>query len=157
LKNGVGGYDDPKEGGKSLRMWRTYFQNTQIFGIDIHNKTCPDERRIKIFKGPQGGAIFLVSLAREIGHIDIVIDDDNHINDHILHNFKVLFPRISFQCCVIEDVQTSYQPEDYGGISNDLNQSKTTMGFLHLVDGLNYVEYNIKEHQSKKLIRIFLL
>lgn len=27
LEIGVGGYDDPKAGGESLRMWKTYFPN----------------------------------------------------------------------------------------------------------------------------------
>ena len=148
LEIGVGGYDDPKEGGESLRMWRTYFPNAQIFGIDIHDKSCHNERRIKTFKGSQVDDDFLDSVVKEIGQIDIVIDDGSHVNDHVLHTFKFLFHRINCKWYVIEDVQTSYWPEDYGGTSEDLNNLGTTMGFFkHLVDGLNYVEYKVEGYQ----------
>ena len=33
LEIGIGGYDDPKAGGGSLRMWRRYFPNAQIVGL----------------------------------------------------------------------------------------------------------------------------
>jgi hypothetical protein len=148
LEIGIGGYDNPEEGGGSLRMWRSYFPNARIFGIDIHDKSCHDERRIKTFKGSQVDDVFLDNIIKEIGQVDIVIDDGSHINDHVLHTFKFLFPRIDCQWYVIEDVQTSYWPEDYGGTSENLNDLGTTMGFFkHLVDGLNYVEYKINDYQ----------
>jgi hypothetical protein len=148
LEIGVGGYDDPKEGGESLRMWRTYFPNANIFGIDIHDKTYHDERRIKTFKGSQVDNDFLDSVIKEIGQIDIVIDDGSHINAHVIHTFKYLFPRINCKWYVIEDIQTSYWTDDYGGTSEDLNNLGTTMGFFkHLVDGLNYIEYELEGYQ----------
>src|SRR3954470_20169024 len=33
LEIGIGGYDDPKQGGHSLRMWKAYFPNGKINGI----------------------------------------------------------------------------------------------------------------------------
>src|SRR5262245_54084192 len=38
LEIGIGGYDDPHKGGESLRMWKAYFPNAQIFGLDITDK-----------------------------------------------------------------------------------------------------------------------
>jgi len=35
---GVGDYDDPQTGGKSLRMWKNYFVNGRIHTIDIFAK-----------------------------------------------------------------------------------------------------------------------
>src|SRR5262245_51598009 len=37
---GVGGYDDPRSGGASLRMWRDYLVRSRIVGIDIEEKQC---------------------------------------------------------------------------------------------------------------------
>ena len=51
LEIGVGGYKNPKSGGDSLRMWKTYFPFAQIFGIDIYDKKLLEEKRIKIFQG----------------------------------------------------------------------------------------------------------
>jgi hypothetical protein len=38
LEIGVGGYDNPKAGGESLRMWKQYFPNSMIYGIDYVDK-----------------------------------------------------------------------------------------------------------------------
>ena len=148
LEIGIGGYDDPRGGGESLRMWRTYFPKANIFGIDIYDKACHDERRIKTFKGSQIDDDFLNSVIEEIGQIDLVVDDGSHVNEHVIHTFKYLFPRINCQWYVIEDVQTSYWSENYGGTNKDFNASYTMMGFFKsLVDGLNHVEYQIPEYQ----------
>ena len=51
LEIGVGGYESPTEGGESLRMWKSFFPRSQIYGIDIHDKSALQEKRITIFKG----------------------------------------------------------------------------------------------------------
>jgi hypothetical protein len=143
LEIGIGGYEDPRGGGESLRMWRTYFPNANIFGIDIYEKSCHDERRIKTFKGSQVDDNFLQNVIEEIGQIDIVVDDGSHINEHVIHTFNFLFPRINCQWYVVEDVQTSYW-ENFGGTSEDFNNSRTIMSFFkQLTDGLNHIEYRI--------------
>src|SRR4030042_2529200 len=54
LEIGVGGYEDPRNGGQSLRMWKAYFRKGRIFGIDIYDKSYHDEHRVKTFRGTQG-------------------------------------------------------------------------------------------------------
>lgn len=149
LEIGIGGYDNPKDGGCSLRMWRTYFPKSRIFGIDIYDKSCHDERRIKTFKGSQIDDDFLESVLQEIGDIDIIIDDGSHINEHILHTFKFLFPKLNQHgLYIIEDLQTSYW-SSYGGLTDNLNSTDTAMGFLKsLIDGLNYVEYRVENYEA---------
>lgn len=149
LEIGIGGYDDPKAGGDSLRMWRTYFRNSQIYGIDIYDKSFHNEARIKTFQGSQVDVEFLEKTVNIIGDIDIVIDDGSHINEHIIETFKFLFPKLkSNGLYVIEDLQTSYW-EDYGGSSDIQNMSQTTaMNFLFsLVHGLNYREIPKENNQ----------
>lgn len=148
LEIGVGGYRDPKAGGRSLRMWRTYFPRSHIFGIDLYDKKVHDEPRIKTFVGSQVDERFLSEVTRTIGNIDIIIDDGSHQNDHVLHTFSILFPQLSKNgIYVIEDVQTSYWPE-MGGSTEDLNRRSTTMGFLKsLVDGMNYAEFDIENYE----------
>lgn len=149
LEIGIGGYDDPTAGGGSLRMWRTYFPKAHIFGIDICDKNCHDEKRIKTFQGSQIDDAFLESIVKEIGSIDIVIDDGSHLNEHIIHTFKFLFPRMSERgFYVIEDLQTSYW-EEYGGSSENFDRKDIAMGFMKsLIDGLNYREYQIQDYLS---------
>jgi hypothetical protein len=144
LEIGIGGYDDPRQGGASLRMWRTYFPKARIFGIDIEDKRLHDERRIKTFRGSQADPEFLERVLDEIGQVDIIIDDGSHRNEHVLRSFELLFPRLAPDgIYAIEDTQTSYWP-NWGGSSEDLNRKDTSMGMAKsLVDCLNHMELRI--------------
>lgn len=148
LEIGIGGYEDPELGGNSLRMWRTYFPKSRIYGIDIYEKSLHNERRIKTFKGSQVDENFLDQMIRTIGRVDVIIDDGSHENEHVLFSFKHLFPLLSEKgIYVIEDTQSSYWP-GYGGSSDDLTRQDTTMGFLKgLADGLNYVEFKNEKYE----------
>jgi hypothetical protein len=141
LEIGAGGYDDPKAGGESLRMWKRYFLFANIYSIDIYEKSFLEEKRIKIFKGSQVDAVFLKDITGRMGTLDIIIDDGSHVNEHVVQTFKLLFPVLNDGgIYVVEDTQTSYW-ETYGGDSINLNNPGTTMGFFkNLSDGLNYKE-----------------
>lgn len=141
LEIGVGGYSDPDLGGASLRMWKAYFPNANIFGLDVHNKRNLEEDRIKIFQGSQIDETFLRTVVNQIGGADIVVDDGSHVNKHVIRTFEVLFPLLRNPgIYAIEDTQTSYWPR-FGGSSRDMSDRSTTMGyFTSLVHSLNYEE-----------------
>jgi demethylmacrocin O-methyltransferase len=144
LEIGVGGYEFADIGGESLRMWKFYFPRSNIYGIDIFDKSGQEEKRIKIFQGSQADREFLLSVCKEIGGIDIIIDDGSHINEHVITTFKILFPLLNMSgIYVVEDIQTAYWPDfGYGGDSLDLNNPNTSMNFFKkLTDGLNYEEF----------------
>lgn len=142
LEIGIGGYERPIDGGNSLRMWRTYFPNGRVYGIDIYDKSPHDRRRIKTFKGSQTDPLFLEYVVREIGKISIIIDDGSHENEHVLFTFQHLFPHLADGgIYAIEDIQTSYWPK-FGGNSANRNDPTTSMGyFKSLTDGLNWEEF----------------
>lgn len=152
LEIGIGGYEDPNEGGASLRMWKRYFPKSQIFGLDIYDKSFHDHKRIKTFKGSQIDESFLKKVVHEIGEIDIVIDDGSHINEHVIKSFEILFPLINKNAIyVIEDLQTSYWTNraniKWGG-SQNLNDQKTSMNFLkRLIDCPNYREFEASNYK----------
>jgi tetratricopeptide (TPR) repeat protein len=141
LEIGVGGYNNPVAGGASARLWKNYFANSNIFSIDIYDKSFHEEDRIKIFKGSQADNHFLNNVAAEVGSFDIIIDDGSHLNEHVISAFKALFPYLNEGgIYVIEDTQTAYWP-DWGG-STDLTSPNTSMGFMKsLIDGLNHEEF----------------
>ena len=125
LEIGIGGYENSNEGGASLRMWKRYFPKSEIFGLDIYDKSIHNERRIKTYKGSQVDSTFLQNVVKDIGNIDLIIDDGSHINEHVIETFKILFPMIGQHAIyVIEDLQTSYWTEhssvNWGG-STDLD------------------------------------
>ena len=152
LEIGIGGTAHPRLGGHSLRMWKAYFPNSRIFGIDIYDKTYHDEHRIKTFRGSQVDEEFVKKVVGEIGMVDIIIDDGSHLNDHIITTFRVLFPLMSSNgIYVVEDLQTSYWDtfagESWDG-SKDLTASHTSMNFFkRLIDGLNHDEFMLDEYQ----------
>ena len=142
LEIGAGGYASPTKGGASLRMWKYYFPKSVIYSVDIYDKSLIQEKRIKIFKGNQADVTFLMDVFKEVGSLDIIIDDGSHFNEHVLTSFEVLFPLLNERgIYVIEDVQMSYWPK-FGGDSENLNNPRTMMNFLkNLTDCLNHKEF----------------
>ena len=128
-------------------MWKSYFPKARIFSFDIFDKKFLEERRIKIFQGSQVDESFLKSILKDIGELDIIIDDGSHINSHVIKTFEVLFPKLKKGgIYVVEDTQTSYW-EEYGGSKTD--ESKTIYGyFKKLIDGLNHEEFILRNYEA---------
>ena len=152
LEIGVGGNESKIHGGASLRMWKSYFRKGYINGIDIHDKSALQEKRIKIFRGDQSDRVFLNKLGNEAGPFDIIIDDGSHINEHIIISFNTLFPYLNNGgIYVVEDLQTSYW-DSYGGNSKNLNKPNTAINFFKsLTDGINHTEYQIDNYRPNYL------
>ena len=152
LEIGIGGYENPRAGGESLRVWKAYFPKSRIFGIDLYDKTALEEPRIKTFRGSQADPEFLRRVVQEIGDVDIVVDDGSHQSEHVTSTFRTLFPLLSRDgLYVVEDLQTSYWTDVAGrqwGGSEDLSAPQTSMNFFKsLVDGLNYEEFMSEQYQ----------
>jgi hypothetical protein len=144
LEIGIGGYNNPEEGGQSLRMWKEYFSKAQIVGIDIHDKSKLEEDRIRIFKGDQTNNNFLEHVCNEIGNLSIIIDDGSHISSDVISTFTYLFTKLNKDgIYIIEDLGTSYWPQFGGGFHKD-----TSMNFLkRLTDCLNHKEFLIQNYE----------
>ena len=126
------------EGGDSLRIWREYFTNANICGIDIDKKDFKIDNT-EILQGDQSDNNFLRTLIDKYKNFDIIIDDGSHQAKHIIASFKFLFPHLNNNgIYVIEDLQTSYFPR-YGGSRINLNKKKSSMNFIKsLTDTINY-------------------
>ena len=91
----------------SLRAWRDYFLNANIYGADIDRKILKDEDRIKTYYVDQTNPSSILELFKNIGDIsfDIIIDDGLHeYNANIClfeNSFKFLKKKGIY---VIEDV-----------------------------------------------------
>lgn len=110
--------------GGSLQMWRNFFgEQAVIYGIDI-NPNC------KIFDGIAGNVRigsqidreFLESVVREMGGVDIVLDDGSHNMKHIPQTLGYLFPLLSNGgIYMIEDLHTAYWKAQGGGYHSSRN------------------------------------
>jgi len=121
------------QGGGSLYTWRKFFPNAEIYGVDL-NPNCKvwEKHGCKIFIGDQSDEIFLNYLIKEIGPVDIIIDDGGHESDQHNISFKTLFPHLNDGgIYAVEDLHTSYWPKFGGG----LNEPKSFIEFSkNLVD-----------------------
>ncbi len=134
--------------GDSLRIWRDYFPNANICGLDIEKKNF-EIKNVELFFGNQTDNVFLQSIIDKYKMFDIIIDDGSHISSHIISSFNYLYPFLNDNgFYVVEDLQTSYIPR-YGGSRLRLNKFNTSMNFFkRLADCINY-EQNDKPFFSK--------
>ena len=146
LEIGIGGYADPAQGGASLRMWRDYFPEAMIIGVDVYDKSPLREDRIQTVRGDQSDASFLASLGIAHGPFDLVVDDGSHVSADVVRTFLALFPSVvDGGIYAIEDLQAGYWP-DLGGSSTDTSSPETSVGFVKsLIDSLNFRE-RLAEH-----------
>lgn len=140
LEIGVGGYANPDCGGLSLLMWRDYFPNGRIFGLDNEFKRLPSQDRIEIVRGDQSSASDLEVLAHTHGPFDVIIDDGSHRPKHVVFSFENLFPALREDgIYIVEDTQTSYLKE-FGGAHPATAGKSSVSYFAELAESLNYRE-----------------
>jgi len=97
--------------GGSLELLRAFFdKSSRIMGIDIDNKcanVATDDTSIRI--GSSTDPDFLNKCVKELGGIDIVIDDGSHDSRHQRIAFETLFPLLKDGgIYLIEDLEHSY-------------------------------------------------
>jgi hypothetical protein len=93
--------------GASLRVWRDYFPNAQIFGADIDKEILFQEERIKTAYCDQTDKAAIDALWREIGEIefDLMIDDGLHTFEAGASLFEAAVHRLGDNgIYIIEDV-----------------------------------------------------
>jgi cephalosporin hydroxylase len=110
--------------GGSLQMWRKYFgDDAIIFGIDI-DPECKNFNGLagQVRIGSQIDQLFLDSVVKEMGGIDIVLDDGSHHMKHVSVTLKYLFPHLSYGgIYMIEDLHTAYWEKFGGGYRSNKN------------------------------------
>lgn len=97
--------------GNSLRTWKEYFLNGNIYGLDIdENCKIYEEDRINILIGSQNDKKIRDYLVENKIEFDIILDDGSHINELTLYSFELYFPTIkSGGYYIIEDTHCTYE------------------------------------------------
>jgi methylase of polypeptide subunit release factors len=91
----------------SLRAWRDYFSNANVYGADIDTEILKNEERIKTYYVDQTNAVSISELFKNIGNInfDIIIDDGLHEYSANICLFENSFEFLSKKgIYIIEDV-----------------------------------------------------
>jgi hypothetical protein len=100
--------------GASLRMWREYFPNANIYSCDIVEKVIFQDDRIYTWVADQCKPASLENLVKNIQEmgtetIDIIVDDGSHMVSHQIISFITLWKYLSpGGLYIIEDVFHSH-------------------------------------------------
>lgn len=95
-------------GGGSLRMWRHYFPNASIFGVDIDRATVAPSGTT-VLHGDQSSKEFMELVSAKYGPFDIVVDDGSHLIPHAIASFEALWPHMPPKAIyAIEDTRMFY-------------------------------------------------
>jgi len=133
--------------GGSLRLWKEYFTNATIFGLDNNRNTLSKVKDDDIicYFGDQSNRNFLSSMMQEIGKVDIIIDDGSHRMDHQQISLGFLFQFVkNGGYYIIEDLHTSFGLSGNYAINED--RSNTTYWFL------KNVQFNLKSLVSSMIM-----
>ena len=123
----------------SIKLWKSYFDDINFFGIDIDLKKF-DDPTVKLYQVDQSKEEELINFTNNVGvEFDIIIDDGSHIPGHqklTLKTFwKILKPGGVY---IIEDIETSYwgKSELYGYKfdSNSINLFKSFKNCISFIN-----------------------
>jgi hypothetical protein len=97
--------------GASLNLWRNYFPNATIYGVDIFDMSKFDSNYIKTFIGNQSKREDLQKFISRYGdNFDIILDDGGHTMEQQQISLGFLFKHIKpGGYYIIEDVHSSLQ------------------------------------------------
>lgn len=120
IEMGIGYYENIKYGkhnwdknlkrkyykGASLKMWRDFFPEAQIYGVDIQKDTMFESKRIKTFVYDERKGSHMKDLIKKTGSdIDLFIDDGSHSVRNQVQLAKFILPMLDNGAIyIIEDV-----------------------------------------------------
>lgn len=95
--------------GASLRMWRDFFPQAHIYGVDYVPEVIFQEERITTFLADTTKKEDMEELIKKIGSdIDLVIDDGPHHSPYQIFTAKTLMPLLKKDVIyIIEDVRST--------------------------------------------------
>ena len=108
--------------GGSLEMWRHYFPEATIVGIDI-TPSCKNheqvDKNIHVRIGSQTDKEFLQKVIEEFGPFDLILDDGSHQVAHVNETFQFLFSTLADNgIYFIEDTHAAYWDSHGGSITS---------------------------------------
>ncbi len=148
--------------GSSHKMWRDWFPNAIIYGIDI--RRCGEDsafrklERIVVDQVDQGDEQQLTEYAKK-GPWRVIIDDGSHIVSHQKLSFEILWDQVEpGGYYIVEDTHTSYPDYRHGKMETRYLDSDETLvqRMLKLTDEVcsttywskAYVHYFVKNERE---------
>lgn len=125
--------------GCSLRMWKEYFSNASIVGIDIDENCLFAEPRITCLQADQNDPKSLCSALAMLHPdgplFDLIIDDGSHEREHQITSMRTLLPFLNlWGHYVIEDLGAHPHADVFKDIFNAIPQGPYIVT-LHRIEG----------------------
>ena len=135
---------------ESLKLWKGYFGNVNLHGIDIDEKEFNDTE-VTLHKIDQSNSLELDKFVANVGiKFDVILDDGSHVPEHQILTINKLWNLVKpGGIYIIEDIETSYWKKSkiYGYRFNARKQ-----GIMHefskLIDVINSEFSKIKNQNS---------
>jgi hypothetical protein len=125
--------------GGSLKIWRDYFPDAEIIGVDNDPRCENYIKNFPLFIGDQTDKKFMESL----GEFDVIVDDGGHKMSQQQDTFNIMFPNLKKGgLYVIEDLHTSYWEEF-------LDERPTTEFIKDMIDHLHEYATDTYRNTSK--------
>jgi hypothetical protein len=118
--------------GCSLKVWRDYFPDAEIFGIDNGKEKgvwAPDCDRINVYYADSFKPETLYAVGRRFGPFDLIVDDGCHLIEAQIATFAALKPFVAADgVYVVEDLEGITHAEKFvslfGGKIHDRRKVK---------------------------------
>lgn len=141
--------------GGSLEAWREYFgPEATIFGIDILPECIKfDGVAGQVRIGSQDDPDFLREVVKEMGGLDLVLDDGSHDSHHIRKTFQTLFPILAQGgVYMIEDLHAAYWSSFSGGYKKN---SSFLEDVKQIIDDMHhwYHPHGVKITEAKNSVK----
>jgi hypothetical protein len=134
-------------GGHSLRMWKEYYPNATVVGIDI-TPVCSQyqiaDQNVFVEIGSQYDSEFLNQVIQKYKEFDLIVDDGSHYQDHVIFSFEFLFDFVkNGGVYVVEDTCCAY----WDIFLNSEKNNSCIKYFQSLIDHVNF--YGILQENFK--------
>ena len=125
-------------GGHSLRMWKEFYPNATVVGIDI-TPICSQyqivDQNVFVEIGSQYDSEFLNQVIQKYKEFDLIIDDGSHYQDHVIFSFEFLFDFVkNGGMYVVEDACCAY----WNTFLNSEKNNSCITYFQSLIDHVNF-------------------
>lgn len=138
--------------GNSLRMWRDYFPNAMIYGLDVQTHQFFTEERISTHYANQSSEKDIDNFINNFGgNFDIIIDDGGHDPIYQQITLGFLFKHLnSGGVYIIEDLHTSFIDDWLRPIGLTPENEKTAYNVLTKLKNLGVIDSPyIKQHDCQ--------
>lgn len=119
--SGIVSFNPQYKQGGSLRVWRDFFPNANVYGVDIAEDCMFEEERIKTFLFDSSDPIQSHYQLKGL-EFDVIIDDGNHHPEYQIKTIRNLWPQLK--------PNGIYFIEDVGGQPGNDGQSDLLVQYL---------------------------